>query len=182
MPALDLSPFTAPQRKVIALYFEHHRARPVFTAEQVRDSAGVGNARAVLHHLAAKGVLVESFEGWGLAPRTREIMELACARTAPAAVPKLGAPSIEELDRHIQQEEDASRERIRQMVRPLIVAEFQRVQRRNAKLRRIIFGNGTYHVDVEGGTYWDADGAPVYAHRLLALCDRVRTIGVDDVQ
>ena len=67
---------TTAQKRVVAYLFQE-RNRPTLTADQVRDGAGVVNARTVLHHLTAKGVLVESFEGWSLSPSTRTLMVLA---------------------------------------------------------------------------------------------------------
>lgn len=73
-------------------------------------------------------------------------------------------------------------EKVRRLLEPLVCDEFERVRKRNPKVRRIIFGNGTCYIEVDGEREsWCARTAPGYAQRLCELADMAADVGINDI-
>lgn len=91
--------------------------------------------------------------------------------------------SLEAVRAAIIRIDDERHESVRRLLAPLVRAEFDRVRKRNPRLRRIIFGNGTCYIDVDGKKEsWCERTAPKYAHRLCELADMAADVGINDVE
>jgi hypothetical protein len=82
-----------------------------------------------------------------------------------------------------------------ELIEPLVRREFARVKAKNPKLKRILFGNGTYlldgiqdliqksytHANISGSIYCTAK-MPKYMERLYELCERVKGWPIADIE
>lgn len=90
--------------------------------------------------------------------------------------------ALEKVVSAIAEIDNERHEKVRLLLEPLVREEFERVQQRNSKLRRIIFGNGTCYIEVDGEREsWCARTAPSYAQRLCELADMAAEVGINDV-
>ena len=90
--------------------------------------------------------------------------------------------TLEQVRSRIVSIDDERHEKVRRLLAPLIQEEFDRVRARNPRLRRIIFGNGTCYIEVDGEREsWRDRTAPAYAQRLVELADMAADVGIDDV-
>ncbi len=102
---------------------------------------------------------------------------------------------LQEVDAALEQIEEARIEASVRLLTPLVRREFERVRKLNPKLKRIIFGNGTYLLDgiqdlirqdysrasISNDLYVTYRG-PKYLERLYELCERIRGLRVEDVE
>jgi hypothetical protein len=93
------------------------------------------------------------------------------------------AMSLIEVRSAIVRIDDERHEHVRRLLAPLVRSEFDRVRRRNPRLRRIIFGNGMCYIDVDGEKEsWCERTAPKYARRLCELADMAADVGINDIE
>lgn len=90
--------------------------------------------------------------------------------------------SLEQVREKIIQIDSERHEAVRRLLAPLVEAEFARVRARNLRLKRIMFGNGTCYIEVDGETEsWCERTAPAYAQRLCELADMAADVGINDI-
>ncbi len=102
---------------------------------------------------------------------------------------------LDQVDAALKEIDRRHDEAVAELITPLIVKEFKKVQRKNPKLKRILFGNGTYLLDgiedsikkdynraaISGDLYVTAK-MPKYLERLYELCERVSGFPIEDIE
>jgi len=100
------------------------------------------------------------------------------------------------LEREIRKIQDKADQEIRDLIGPMIQAEFDLCKARDPKLKKILFGNGTFLVvglvskpwkyratiKTTYGTQFEyCLNVPPFMHDLIYLCESISAFGLEDI-
>jgi len=97
----------------------------------------------------------------------------------------MGSPDLTKLREAIDALNLEHDDKLMKLIQPVVYEEFDNVRKVNPKLKSIVFGNGTYFIELEGAPTWENWGpekCPAYAKKLCELCElAAELVALEDI-